>query len=282
MITTFRVTLFIQDHWQKFVAAAIILCFGYFWWKVDRLQGEADTARIDAQNQIAQLSDVVRESNGSFSRLAQQAENSNEILRQLHAQNESLATLIQERDEQILQLTTAIGQIRPVNVVVRPSELSQTVIPPVTEGEPERTRVEFDTVHEDYLRIHGWTLSNPAEATVSVEHLRAINFTVATTQAQDGSWRTYLQSDLPNLSIGEIESVVTPLEQPRERRRIEQNIEVGLSALVATTGNSGAAQLDVGYDFGALELEIAAGGIVSPSGLDFGVGGRISVAPFDL
>lgn len=272
----------LDKHWQKIAFVVLAIFASYFWWKTDRLQNQADEARIEAQNQIAELSAVVRETNGSFSRLAQQAENSNQIMRELQNSNAGLAEIIQQRDEQILQLTTAIGQIRPVNVVVRPNELNQTTIPSTDPGLPARERVEFDTRHQDYLRIHGFTLTNPAEANVSIEYTRPINFTVATTQAQDGSWRTYLQSDLPDLEIGQIESRVTPLDQPRDRRRIEQNIEVGLSSIVATTGNSGVVQLDLGYDFGALEIEVGAGGIISPSGLDFGVGGRLAISPFDL
>lgn len=275
---------FTKEHWQKGVVILLIVVFGYFWWKVNSLQNEANEARVEAQNQIAELSHIVRESSDTWSRLAQQVENSGEIMHRLEQQNQSLATMISQRDEQIVSLTTAIGQIRPINVVVRQSDVAQTEVPATEPGGTQRQRVEFDTIHEEYLRIHGYTLTNPAEANVSFQYTRPINFTAVTTQAEDLSWRTYLQSDLPGLEIGQIESSVNPvaITAPSQRRRIEQNIEVGLSTYVGVRGTSGAAQLDVGYDFGALEVEIGVGGIVSPSSVDFSVGGRVGLSPFDL
>ena len=90
----------LDKHWQKIIFVALAIFASYFWWKTDRLQNQADEARIEAQNQIAELSAVVRETNGSFSRLAQQAENSNQIMRELQNSNAGLAEIIQQRDEQ--------------------------------------------------------------------------------------------------------------------------------------------------------------------------------------
>lgn len=282
MITIPYILNFIKENWQKMLAVLLVVLLGYFWWKVESLKDQADDARVDAQNQIAELSRVVRESNGAYSRLAQQAESSSSILATLQERNQQLASIIEQRDEQILQLTTAIGHIRPVNVVVRPNEISQTVIPSEENPEIIRRRVDFDTTHEDYLRISGFTLTDPAEANVSVQYTRPINFTVATTQSEDGSWRTYIESDLPDLQIGQIESRVNPIQIRSTVRRIEQEIELGIGSIVSTNGNSGALYAIAGYDFGAIQVSVNAGGILSTSGLDFGVGGEVLIAPFDL
>jgi len=274
-----KVLSWLKQNWSIFLFVGLILIIGVFWWKMNKMQEDFRESQIASQNQIAQLSSVVQESSNSWSRLATQATESNEIISQLRDQNSELASLIESRNEGILQMTTAIGRIRSINIVPQSNEVVQTIEP--TDDNQERTRVAFDTTQSNYLRVHGFTLTNPAEANIIIDYIRPINFTVVSTQAEDLSWRTYIQSDLEGLEVGEIHSTVNPrLIAPRSRR-IEQDLTFGLSAIVGIRGDSGAAQLDVGYDFGALELGLV-GGVIFSGNADFALGGRVEVSPFDI
>lgn len=261
------------------IVLLVVLC-GYLWWKTYSLESEAQEARVAAQNQLAELSQVIQENNGTWSRLAQE---NGEALSLLQTSSAQLAQMIQDRNEEITSLTTAVATIRPITVrVIQGAGASQTEQEPVEPGQPTRDRVDFDTTHEDFVRIHGYTLTHPAEANLSVEYTRSINFTVVTTQAEDLSWRSYVESDMPGLQIGEIESRVNPISRPQEQRRWEQDIEIGVFGAGAVTGNAGTFGAEVGYDFGAVTIGINAGGVTYPGSTDLLVGGRITIAPFDL
>jgi hypothetical protein len=266
------------------VAIGVLLLFClFFYFKARNIEDREIEARINAQNQIAELSSIVRESETTWSRLAQQSESSNEILMALEERNEALTELIESRNEEISSLTTALATVRPIRVVVAAGEgANQSVEPSTNPTDPERLRVDFDTVWREYLRIHGFTLTNPASADISVDFTRPINFTVVTTQAEDLSWRTYIESDWPDLQIGEIESRVNPVARPNETRRWEQDVSISLLGGASVTGTSGIFGAELAYDFGALDIGIFAGGITYLGSTDFLVGGRVGIAPFDL
>lgn len=258
------------------IVALIAICV-FLWFKMISLQRQAEDAGVNYRNDIARMSQVVQESNDTWSRLAEER---GDGLDRLNEMLPELAETIRQRDEQILQLARATASIRPIVVRVTEGNGANQSEEPGEEGQPPRARVTFDSTYQEFARIHGFTLTNPAEANVSVEFVRPVNFTVATTQAADRSWRTYIQSDLPGLEIGEVESQVSPLAV--RRRSWEQDIEVGIFGAAAVTGNAGIFGAEIGYDFGGVTVGIDAGGITYPGSTDFLVGGRVTLAPFDL
>lgn len=267
----------ILKNWEKVLIVALLIVVLILGFRSCAQDHQAESARVEYQNEIAELSRVVQESNDTWSRLAQERSDSFDRLNEILPE---LADTIRQRDEQIMALARATASIRPIVVrVTEQTGANQSEEPGETPGAPSRARVDFDTTHEEFVRIHGFTLTNPAEATVGVEFVRPVNFTVATTQAEDLSWRTYIQSDYPGLSIGEIESQVTPIVR---RRGWEHDIEVGIFGAAAVTGNAGIFGAEVGYDFGAVTVGVDAGGITYPGATDFMVGGRVILAPFDM
>lgn len=280
MINPLEIGKTLLGNLDKVGIVILVLLCGYLWWKTYSLENEAQEARVAAQNQLAELSQVIQENNGTWSRLAQE---NGEALTLLQTSSSQLAQMIQDRNEEITSLTTAVATIRPITVrVIQGAGATQTEQEPVEPGQPTRDRVDFDTTHEEFVRIHGYTLTHPAEANLSVEYTRSINFTVVTTQAEDLSWRSYVESDMPGLQIGEIESRVNPISRPQEQRRWEQDIEIGVFGAGAVTGNAGTFGAEVGYDFGAVTIGVNAGGVTYPGSTDLLVGGRITIAPFDL
>lgn len=262
-------------NWGKIGVFSLICIIAILIFRMSMDNNRAEKARINAQNRIAELSLVVKENERTFSRLAQER---NDALSELNNRVPELAEIIRQRDEQILSLTHAIANVRPINVVIRDEGANES-----EQQNPDgssRSRVDFDTIHEDFIRIHGFTLTNPAEANLSMEFVRPINFTVATTQLPDRSWRTYLHSDWPNLEIGQIESQITPLEQVETSRRSwVADFEIGLWGAAGVSGDVGVLGLEAGYDFGWLELGVLAGGARYPTSVDFVIGGRVAISP---
>lgn len=175
---------------------------------------KAEEARIEAQNTIAEQSETIQEAEGIASRLATQYEDLQERLRE---SNERLADLIDDRGEEILSLTRAIANLENIRVVVRNPVQVDIEAP---DGSV-RTRVDFDQ-EVDPIRVSGFTLTNPAQAELEVAFTRPLNLTSVVTQQEDGSWRSYIESDWPNLEISSIETSVNPLRSvvPRFRERV--------------------------------------------------------------
>lgn len=167
---------------------------------------EEQKARLEAQNRIAEQSEVIRESQQTWSRLATQYE---DLDRRLSEINEDLSKKITKRGEEITSLSTALTKIRPI-VIRFPEE--NIVQEPQENG---RIRVSFDRT-EDPVRIHGFTLTDPAEAEVSVEFVRPLRLTSVITQRPDGSWNSYFDTDWENLEIEQVSTTVNPLPQTVE------------------------------------------------------------------
>lgn len=251
----------------------------YFFIKGKSIQSDAIQARVDAQNRIAQLSHTLKEGEGTWSRLAQEKEAELDDLRERIPE---LVTLIEERDEEITSLTEAVGRLQNVRVVVDSGNVTQTPEEPTEPGQPERTRVAFDQIWNDFMRIHGFTLTNPAEAEINVDYTRPVRVSVVTTQQEDLSWRSYISHNISNLEIETIESIVNPLARPQEESHWYENIMLGIGGSVGVQGQMGTAYLFAGYDAGDWDLGITLGGIFTSNGVDFAPGLEFRFAPFSL
>lgn len=170
---------------------------------------EEHKKKIEAQNEIARLSVVIEEKDGSWSRLSQQSE---EIISSLESKNRDLADIVRERSETILSLNETIANFSPTKIVVRRTNVTEVT---TGAGEEERVTVSF-AENVDPVRVEGFTITNPPEAEVTVSFTRPLRLHTAITQQEDGSWRTYVSGDWPNLQIENIETVVNPrLTRPR-------------------------------------------------------------------
>ncbi len=168
--------------------------------------------RIEAQNEIARQSKVIQESKDSWSRLAQQKE---DVIKDLEKTNKDLADRIKEKNEQVLVLSTAIAKFNSIKVIVK--DATQT-------DENGRVRVAFDQT-VDPINVKGFTLTNPAEAELDVNFVRPLKLTTVVTQRKDGSWKTRIQGDWPNLVIEQIDTIVNP--NPVQPNSFVEGIIVG-------------------------------------------------------
>ena len=69
-----------------------------------------------------------------------------------------------------------------------------------TEQPDGRTRVDF-AKDFGYIGVLGHTLTNPAEAFVSVKQNRPLKLSIALAQRKDGSWQTYVTSSEENVGV---------------------------------------------------------------------------------
>lgn len=205
---------FLKENWVSIIIGLIVAALGAFGIGQFIRGNQEEARRIEAQNQIARMSEVVEEKDGVWSRLSEQQE---DVIERLREQNSGLAELIEQRNEQIISLSDTVVRMRDVRVVVRPQNVTQTPV-------DNRIRVDF---HEevDPVRVEGYTLTNPAEADLTVGFTRPLGLRTTITQAEDGSWKTYVEGDWPNLEIEQIQAVVNPL--PIRERSFVENIVVG-------------------------------------------------------
>ncbi len=221
-----------STKWISIIVGIIIAALGAFGVAQFIRGNQEEERRIEAQNEIARMSEIMKEQEGVWSRLAVQ---SKDVIEHLRSQNSGLADTIESRDEQVQNLVKIVGNLRNIRVVVREENISQTQEP----DNIERARVTFDQEWENFIRIYGFTLTNPPEADINLEWTRPVNFTIVTTQLDDLSWRNYLTSDMPNLEIGSIEGIVNP--RPLRSRTFVENIIIGGGLLINPT------QFDAGF-----------------------------------
>ena len=203
--------------WAKVIMSVLLAGLSFFGIGMFMRANAEEKKRVEAQNQIARMSEVIHEREQVWSRLSVQQD---DLLKVLKERNQELADMIEERDESILTLSQTIANFDPVRVVVRRERVIQTV----DETNPERVRVQFDD-EQDPVRVSGFTLTNPAEAEVEVSFTRPLQLTTTVTQQDDGSWRTYVEGDWPNLEIEQMETFVNP--RPIRDREWPENIVVG-------------------------------------------------------
>lgn len=212
--------------------------------------------RIDAQNQVAQMSKVHQEDRDTWSRLAQQY---TDLSQRMQQQDSNLNHLIESRNEQIQSISNTIANMRPVHIIT--NNVTQTPIPGPN---GERIRVDFDEMHENYIHVHGYTLTNPGAADLTIEFTQPLHLRTTITQARDGSWRNYVTTNWPDLQISNIETVVNPLiVHPRQWF---QNILFGTSLNITTSFNGFDGSLYVLYDFGQFAIGPNVGTFIDHNG----------------
>ena len=129
-------------------------------------------------NQLALSQQLVQETKTAFSSAALEASN-------LKAQNKDLQKQIKAKGERILAQSTVA--LKPKDQTVEIKEAKESVSP------DNRTRVDFEKV-QDGLKVSGFTLTNPAEASVSLQWLAALNLELVLTKGPGNTYRVYIDS----------------------------------------------------------------------------------------
>jgi len=196
--------------------------------------------RKNLNNQIAQLSDTLKETETAYSKLAIET---NEIV----LQNEELQKIIDDRDEEIISLSEIV--LKWKNKYFEIKDAQQDIVD--HDGNPvdldeicqecfsnNRFKVSFDQT-KDYLRIYGNTFTNPPEAYINLEWVKDIVFNLILAK-NDDIYRIYLDtnnSDIVPIDIKlKIDSSVYDTKW-YERIGIFGNISVG-DGLMTSVGSN--------------------------------------------
>ncbi len=92
---------------------------------------------------------------------------------------------------------------------------------------PERVKVAFQK-DVGFLRVDGFTLTNPPVATLKISQLKPLKFNVSIAQQSDGSWRTYVTSSESSLGVDIGLSAVNPYFMfPKWYEKIGASFSVG-------------------------------------------------------
>lgn len=263
--------------WNKvlpwILGLAGLLFGGIFAYSKAKDAEEEKLAKIAAQNEVARLSKTVRETNDTWSRLSEQQAN---LAERVNEQNEALASVIENQREQVLAVSSAVAKMAKIQIRIERDNISQEELP------NNRTRVSFEHNHRDYLRVRGFSLTNPPETEMSLEFTRPLRLSTTVTRREDGSWHTYVTAtNWPDLQIENIETQVDPGVISEPEAHWYENILVGTSIGTSLSLSSYNQSLYFGYRLGdvafgpSLNLSVHDGGVAFNQ-----VGAFIQIFPF--
>jgi hypothetical protein len=173
--------------------------------------------RYDAQNlsrqlnnEIAKLQQNVKETETAYSSKALELEN-------LKVENSELSKKLKDRGEEVAALGEVVltwknkyFKIKNATESHQDSSGNPVELPEACDvPEDVRTKVEFEST-DDYLRVFGYTLTNPAYAEVSVEWVRGLKLTFLLAKDKDDTFRLYLDSRSRDIIPAELSLKIDP------------------------------------------------------------------------
>jgi len=169
------------------------------------------SAERELNNKIAKLEGMVKETESAYSSRGL-------LIEDLQSTNKDLQKVIDSRDEEVAALGEVVLQwkkkyfdIKNATGTVVGSDGTTVVEVPAdcqTCLKDLRFRVDFDKT-QDYLKVVGHTLTNPAEAQLEVSWERQLKLTFLLTK-KDEVYRLYFDSNTPDLVPGTLTLKVDP------------------------------------------------------------------------
>ena len=184
------------------------------WGAVGKWQTDREMTRL--RNEVAVRDQTIEVQKGVFTKLTIESDN--------------LRKLLDSKDEQIQGLTDQLKKSKEDllvanQLVIKWKKAYEGAVDahqdPEDPAQPGRTKVSFQ---KDWgmIGVKGWTLTNPAEAWVSVNQLRPLKVTVAVSQDKAGAWHTYATSSEENVGIDIALASVNPyLLEPKWYEKIQ-------------------------------------------------------------
>lgn len=191
---------------------------------------------IDLYNQIVKLEGTVKEANNAISSRGIEIENLKTALETTLANNKELAKNIKKRDEQIVALNTVVLKLKSQTFDINNAQES-TVVGNDKDPSSVRSKVVFDQTKEA-LRVHGYTLTNPAYASVNVEYIKDLNLTLVLVKDKEGHFKTYLDSQNSDVVPVDLKLSVDPSVFDRkwyEKINLLSSVAAGKGLLVGVS-----------------------------------------------
>jgi len=220
---------------HKYISAVLVVLLMVAAGALAYQRWDFSNQRRDLNNKLAKVQKMQKETETAYSRLAIETED-------LRTSKKDLQKVIDDRDESILALSQANLKLK--DKIVRVENAKQTIVDrggntvepdsgEVTGCESDlRVRVDFEQ-EDDPLKVSGHTLTNPPEAEIKIEWLRALNLELVLTKNDDGTFRVYLDSETSDFIPADLKLQVDPSVLDY---RWYQNISLGSNVLFGETG----------------------------------------------
>lgn len=176
------------------------------------------------QNQIAERDRTIEVQKGLYEKLAVQTKDVKGTLDQKDVQVRELEDQVKKQKQDLLDASAVIVQWKKAYEGL--ANATQTNVPSTTQV-ASREKVDF---HEDfgYIKVDGWTITNPPQAWVRLTQGRPLRLTLALAQDEAHAWHTYVTSSEQNMQVDVQVSSVNPyLFQPKWYENIGVDIDLG-------------------------------------------------------
>ena len=205
---------------------------------------------MQLQNASALRDKTIEEQKGLYEKLAIQT---GDVKTQLDGKDTQIAELenqLKKDGEQLSNATTVNIQLK--KALQAKSDATQTKVPTTGPTASDRLRVDFK--HDfGWLAISGYTLTNPADAFLSLDRLGPLKFTVAMSQDKQRAWHAYVTSSISDLSADIAVASVNPyLEDEKWYERLGVTADLGLGA--TSSGAAAIAGIGASLELGKFEF----------------------------
>lgn len=164
-------------------------------------------------NEIAMQAETIEVQDGVFQKQVLTISDTKDLLGRLADEHGGSISLLQKeldkKDEKILSLTkTTVHWRKNYEALVK---ASQTDVPtdPDDPDSPTRTKVEFEKDF-GYIGVNGYTLTDPAEAFISVKQNRPLMLVLTLSQDRKKRWTSSVASSEDNIEVDVDISAVNP------------------------------------------------------------------------
>lgn len=212
-----------------FIAALVILLAAAIFMAVTKHSYDQQLAKL--RNEVAGRDQTIEVQKGVFTKLSLETEGLKGVLNERDQEVKDLLAQVKRNKEEVLTANQLV--LRWKKAYEGAVAAHQTEEPPATPEGPSRKKVEFK---KDWgtIAVSGYTLTDPAEAFVKVEQLRALALTLILSQDANLAWHAYVTSNDQNTSVDISVSAVNPhVLEPRWYEKI------GVQAVLAGGQASG-------------------------------------------
>jgi hypothetical protein len=211
---------------------------------------EYDKTVVDLQNQAASMSKTIQDQQGLYEKLSLQESNVKGMLDVSNAQTKELADQLSKAKQDLQSAVEVSLQWQHAYQAVVNG--TQTVVPPSASDNQSRMKVTFSKDFGTFV-VSGFTLTNPAEADLTVSQGTPLKLTIAMAQDSSKAWHAYATSSDPNIGLNiDLASVNPWIDQPKWYQKI------GVTGDVAAGSTSSGAGVLLGaglnYSIGNIDI----------------------------
>lgn len=203
------------------IALLILMVVGAIFAAITKNNYDNEMARL--RNEVAGRDVTIEVQKGVFTKLSLETEDLRSALNSKDQQVQDLLTQVKKNKEDLLAANQLVLKWKKAYEGI--ADAHQEEVPP-TDTTPARKKVTFVKDFGAY-KVSGFTLTDPAEAQVKLEQLKALALTLVISQDANKAWHAYATSSDDNTSVEISVSAVNPyMLDPKWYEKIEFNATV--------------------------------------------------------